>query len=181
MERLGRDEIFIIASKLKLLDLLNFCQVTRKIDNNLWIYKLKNELGFDYDEKNPKETYLKLYKELYGYIRRTKHKLLIHKPGEPITEALDTHDICYILLNPKTMDNRNVISIVSFIMSLNEDVFGNFVYFIIFFLFSWIANNLQLSKTHTSFKQTMKNKLIECKTIPQLIKIHEKFSWLLEI
>ena len=62
MEKLNKDELFLLASKMNVYSLINLCQVNKSIRNKLdkiWDYKLLKEYHIKNSE-NSKQKYLKL-------------------------------------------------------------------------------------------------------------------------
>ena len=71
MEKLNKDELFTLALRLDLPDLLNFCSVNKYIDksickrDDIWIYKLRKDFP-DYKNLKVEKSFKDLYKILYS-------------------------------------------------------------------------------------------------------------------
>ena len=79
MDKLNKDELFLIAIELNLPELLNFCESSKKINklickkNDIWLYKLNKDYP-NYKDFNIDKSYRKIYKTLYG-LEKFKQKI----------------------------------------------------------------------------------------------------------
>jgi hypothetical protein len=65
MDKLNKDELFLIAIKLDLPDLLNFCSTCKRIESKeIWYYKLKKEFP-DYEKIIWYKSIRDIYETLY--------------------------------------------------------------------------------------------------------------------
>ena len=95
---MNKDILLYIAGKLDLPDLLNFCQIDKRI-NEIWSMKLITEFSSKKD-KNPKETYQRLYWE------RLKEQLEYHGTVEKLLYAVGIYLEYYNLTKiPKEIGN----------------------------------------------------------------------------
>ena len=93
MENLSKDELYLIATKLNVRDLLSMCLSNSKINEKLcqtrdiWVFLLKRDYDFDYTgTKNPKELYLGITNVLYSYYEKDDGTSLNMPKGKTFTQ-----------------------------------------------------------------------------------------------
>ena len=71
LQKLNKDELYLLALELDLPDLIRFCKTSKKINekvcksNEIWIHKLKEDFKITYSRRynlEPKKLYILLYK-----------------------------------------------------------------------------------------------------------------------
>jgi len=71
LEKLNKDELYLLALELNLPDLINFCRSSKRINEKvcknreIWIYRLKKDFNFQYRKRyalEPDKIYILLYK-----------------------------------------------------------------------------------------------------------------------
>jgi hypothetical protein len=132
LQKLNKDELYLLALELDLPDLIRFCKTSKKINekvcrsNEIWIHKLKEDFKITYSRRRynlePKKLYILLYKLKDGilegildYVYRNGAQTLYDLLYNPSSTGLLLYSLPY-----DNKDRRKMEYIISF---LNEQIY----------------------------------------------------------
>ncbi len=177
MEKLNRDELFLLAIEMDLPDLLNFCRISKRINdlvckrNDIWLYKLNKE--FPQYKSLEYRSFKKLYQELYDiniYVKTGSNNFNLYE--------------IYNLKYPKLIEGEDkkltaiaqeLIIITEFFAERRKKAYY------LYLLYGWLSKNVWYLEKNENFKDAIQSKLKDFRHESDTQFIVRDFGWMEKI
>ena len=170
MDRLSKDELYLICEKLDLFSIFNLLKCSKKIyekREDIFLYKLNREFPNHricmFDKKSNIKLYVKLY-ELAKYFKTIKN--------------IDICEVYNLHLVAKVAD-QEFMNTIGAILALLEKI-RNFEMrtHCIYLSFHWISKNISFLHQHEKFKLIVQQKLKQLRNEPLAEQIILDFGYI---